>query len=697
MGLVFCYMDANNTNPLYTDPSQQVMNNLHFNDDIKPVTDPLALDIPDSDLVTIVKQRVETSQKFFEEKYNLSERRHRNETMLFGRQIAEKEKAGKLKDYETRASDNVLYETEASLKPLAMAQLPDILVTPGGDDPERIESAKNLSLAVDDMNKKREQREILGLAFKHLPVYLTAVIKARWDAERGKDGDNRFDVIHPEYIVVDHTCVTKNPDDMSFIAQCTPMTIQELIMRFPAKKEAILEQAKLQSAKDGALPTWKELATEVKPWEIWFDWYKRKGKKELMNKEDMALVDEPGTKWERVCGVLWRFGDIILDKMLDPNYDHVGEQKFFTYATPGDETTKQEVEPQMMMMAAMTGQQIPNLVEETVYHNYFTRPHKPYHFLGYDQWGKTYLDETSRIEQNLRNQENLDDQTKQVIDTLKTRVKHIWSKDTGMDKAAVQRLDMDDPKMDALVEGNPNEVHAAVTPERPDAAQFNAIKDTRDRMHAIAGTQAIGGQLQSDAATNNQIGRENNFTRSDDLVEDTINSASEWMAEWQMHFIKLRYTEERMRQIMGVKGQVTYIRLRRDLISDGMEVMIKASSTDKMKAQRNAMDTAKLGNGYSNPLDFFNDMDMDDPEGRTERGMMFVNDPPGYFSKYVLGLEGSAQQAAAIAQPVQGAPSAGGPPPAGDMSNTPQTPSPQDASNVAATLPQLPQGSPRAL
>ena len=148
-------MDGNNTNPLYTDPQQQVKNTLEFNDSTLQIADPLALDIPDSDLADIVDQRIEESKKFFEEKYHLSERRKKNETYLFGRQIAELEQRGRLKDYESRSSDNALYEIEASLKPLAMSKLPDILITPGGEDDKRKESAKNLTLVIDDQNKDK--------------------------------------------------------------------------------------------------------------------------------------------------------------------------------------------------------------------------------------------------------------------------------------------------------------------------------------------------------------------------------------------------------------------------------------------------------------------------------------------------------------------------------------------------------------
>lgn len=683
-------MNPSDPNPLYSDASQQVSNTLEFDQQVVQIADPLELKIPDEDLVRIVKERKERAEKFYEDRYNLKGRRHKNEIYRFGRQVSINEAQGKYKDYESRSSMNIIYEIEATLKPLAMSQLPDIIITPGGPEPERLQSAQDLTEVVDSQNKKREMRQTASLAFQHLPVYFTAVVKARWDPEKGKAGDYRFDVINPEYVVADNTATSTNVDDMSFVAQCWPQTAQELLMRFPKKKEEIRSELQMDGIQTGTDSTWKDLASEVKPWEIWFDWYRRKGDDQgLMKREDAISMNEPGIEWERVCAVLWLYGDIILDKKLDPNFDHEGTTKMMTQDDPMMQSSRRELTMDELMMSAVMGQDIPNVEQEQVYHNYFSRPHKPYYFFGYDQWGKIPYDETSRIEQNLRNQENLDTQNKTMLDQLKTRVKHIWGKDSGLRKEDVQRLDMDDPKMDVLVEGNPNDVHSSVTPERPDTAQFKAIGDTQSAMYGLAGANAVRGTVQSEVATTNQIAREADFTRSDDLVEDTINAFYEWMSGWQMQFIKLRYTDAHMVEILGAKGQTTYKRIHRDLVVDGMEVKIKASSTDKLKAQRNAMEAAKLGPPYTNPLDFFNDMDISDPEGRTERGMMLTLDPPGYFMKYVMGMDPS-QVAPALNQ---GLPGPAGPPTPDGQTGAPgeqpvAQPSPADTSQVPAAPPE---------
>lgn len=599
--------------------------------------DPLSMDIPDEELVKIIDERIDASKKFFEDKKNIPNRRKKNVTYLFGRQIDDKEKREELKKYEARFLDNVLYEIETSLKPLAMSHLPDMIVLPGGDDPERKQSAKDLSLAINTTNKKRRQRKTLAMGFKHLPAYLTACIKARWDPSIGEYGDFRFDIVHPNLITVDHTAKINDSEEMSFVAETLPITVQELFMRFPAKKNDLMEELKKDGVQLGNEPSWKDLATEVNATEIWFTWYKQKETKELM-KEPTLSIFEPGVKWEKVEGVMWKYRTVLLDKMLNPNFDYVGEDIFFIQDNPQDPSTKREVKPEEMIMMMMTGQML-NVKKERIYHNYFGKPKKPYFFFGYEQWGESPYDETSRIEQNIRNQENLDDMGKRIVDKLKQRIKHVWSKESGLKSADIQKLDMENPMLDALVEGDLAKVHKTIDPERPDAAEYKSILDARERMYGVAHASAIRGDLQSDVATTNQIAREADFTATDDVVEETINAACEWMAEWQMQFIKLRYTEEHMMQVSGSKGATTLLRLRRDIAGDGMEVTTKASTTDKLKAQKNALDCAKLGPPYSNPIDFFEDMGMNDPEGRAERGALYATDPATYITKYVLKLE----------------------------------------------------------
>ncbi len=583
--------------------------------------DPLKLDIPDDELVKVIDKRIEDSKKFFEDKYNLKARRQKNEVYLFGRQIGEKESKNELKSYENRYLDNALYEIETSINPLAFSKLPDLIVTPGNETPESAESAKNISTIVDSDIKKRENRRALEIAFKHLPVYFTGIIKARWDPNKGDYGDYVYDNPHPDNIVVDYTCTTNNADDMNFIAEALPTTVQDVILKFPDKKEEFLKIMRGEGLMVGMEPTWKELATPIKIWEVWFKWHE----KQTDEKNEGEIID----------GVIWKYKRLILKKMKDPNYDWEGQQKVM------DTITGTEVPEGIMYQSMMMGGMPPGVQTETIYNNYFDAPRKPYCCIGDDQWGKIPYDETSRIEQNIYNQQNLDKRGKQINETLDDRGKHVFSKEGGLTPDDIEQMDMNDPNQDILVEGNVGDVHYYIQPARPTPQEFNDLNATRQKMFTLAGATNLNGLMQSDVATTNQIAREADYSRVDDLTEETVNYAAEWMAGWALQFIKLRYTQEHMRKILGSKGEVTFLRLKQDMIEDGMEVVIKASSTDKLKAQKNAMDMANAK--LIDPLTFYQDMGLSDPEGRTAKLMMFNTDPMGYIAKYCMGLNNTQQ------------------------------------------------------
>lgn len=697
-------MDLQNQEEEFLVPTN-INYNISSNEGLQEIADPLALDIDDTQLVKIINTRIENSRRFFSSKYNLYERRQKNETYLFGRQIATQEAKHLLKIYEARYLDNALYEIEASLKPLAMNKLPDLIVTPNNETPEAKDSAQSISDIVDADIKKRMNRVVLGIAFKHLPVYFTGIIKARWNPELGKYGDYQFEVVHPDMVDIDHTCPTNNADDMDFVSQILPMSVQEAIMRFPSAKDKLFTELK----KDGIIQgqdtfSQKDLASEIKIREVWFKWYKRSDTGQVVSSQlDTTL--EPGIKWEQIRGVMWKYEDTILKKMKNPNYDYEGDEQVFTYDDPADASSKRKLSDFETNLAMMTGQTPDNMAIEKTYNNYFQMPRVPFFFMGYDQWHKIAYDETSRIEQNLMNQTNLDTRGKQIQETLAERGKHVFSKDGGLNPEDIEKMDMNDPNQDILVEGDVRAVHEFIAPQRPTPQEFQDMDSTRSRMYGVAGSEAIRGQVQSQVATTNQIAREADFTRADDLVEDTINAASEWIAQWAMQFIKLRYTEEHMRKLLGQKGTVTFIKLKNDMIEDGMEVLIKASGTDKLKAQNNAMEMAKLQ--LTDPLTFFEDMGLSDPEGRAAKLLDFLAGAgtgyATYITKYlqdmpdtpslVNGLLGpqAAQQLQAQPPPPPGAPAPVGPP-------SPQTPGPENTAAIPVAPPAgAPQGSPRQL
>lgn len=625
-------MDLQNQQEEFTIPSV-VEYPQRSEEGIVSIDDPIALDIPDDKLNKIIDKRIDESRNFFKQKYNLYERRLTNENFLFGRQIKEKEDKRGFKPYEARYLDNALYEIEASIKPLAMQKLPDLIVTPGNQSDQAKTDAQNISKIVDDDIKKRENRKVLGVAFKHLPVYFTGIVKARWNPELGKYGDYVFESKNPKYIDVDHTCPTNNSDDMEFIAETLPVTVQDTVMRFPSARGPLLEKLRTEGIVVGDDFSEKDLASQINIREVWFKWYQRTDTKDVVSSKN-EIPQEPGVRWEQIRGVIWKYKNVILKKIKNPNFDYEGDEQTFVYDDPADENSKRPASNQELMFGAITGIQPTNMTKELTYKNYFQMPRAPYFFMGYDQWGKIPYDETSRIEQNIRNQQNLDKRGKEIQEALDEKGKHVYSKDGGLEAEDIENMDMNDPNQDILVEGDVNKVHNFIPPRTPSPQEFQDLKDTRDRMYGLAGASAVRGQIQSDVATTNQIAREADYTRADDLVEDTINAAAEWMAQWAMQFIKLRYTEPHMRKLLGDKGTFTFVQLKTNMIQDGMDVLIKASGTDKLKAQNNAMDMAKLQ--LIDPVTFYEDMGLSDPEGRANKLLAFLSGAPTGYATYIL-------------------------------------------------------------
>jgi hypothetical protein len=590
-------------------------------EDVGEITDPLALNIPDDDLIKNVDKWIDDSRSFYAKEYDLFEVRKRNEIYRFGRQIHELEKGTKLKGYESRVLDNVLYEIERSQKPLALSQLPELIVSPGQNTDQSKAIAEMITKVVNSDLQQEQNRKVLAMAWQHRPVYRVGIIKCVWNPQLfGGLGDYEFIWVHPDAVDVDHTAVEADADKMRFVPHKVSLTVKQVIMRFPKAKEKFIAELKKQGvmSKNDAEPSWKAMATPIDIREVWFTDYEKVGDKD---------------EWKRVEGTLWKYRDCLLAKMKNPYFDYEGEEQTFTYDDPRLESTKRKITVDEMQQSMMTGQYPEHVTQEQVYHNFFDSPKKPFFFMVYDQWGKQPLDETTHLEQNIYNQDSLDNMQKQIQDTLKNKGHHIWSKASGLTSAMIKQMDHNNPDEDYLVNGIPQQQHDFIQPPRPTPQEFEQLDRSHDRMYGIASATSIRGEVQDEAVTNNQIGREANYTVMDDMVEEQINKAAQWMAGWAMHMIKTRYTQAHFRKILGAKGEWIFMQIHQDFVEDGQEVMIKASGTDKLRKQNNAMNMAKMQ--IIDPLTFYEDMDLDDPEGRTAKMVAFKSDMPLYLSSFV--------------------------------------------------------------
>ena len=598
------------------------------------IADALKLELDDEDFVEVMNQRIKDSRAFFS-KRDLYKRREKNEQYWLGQQVQQMLKAGVLKPHHARYQDNIIFEAEGTLKAIAVSRVPDLIVTPGNDTDESREIADNLTNVINNRIRKRENRIVLGRAYVHRPIYFVGVMKARWDSEKGRLGDYVFESIHPSNLDVDHTATSNDTNEMDWMTEHYDLTVKEILMRWPNKKKELMEELKW-SPDD--IENEKKLATKLKIAEIWFTWYKKEGE-----------------EWVRLEGTAWKYKDVVFDKIKNPYWDWEGETTMFTFDT---ETGKKPLEEADVRESLISGQPIQGLRTERVYHNHVRNPRKPYFLMGYKQLGMQPYDETTRIEQGIYLQDNINIRGKQItMLAASAKGKNVFSTDSGMTEQDVEEYDQDNPDQDLLIDGPLSDVHAFIPGTPPNAALFQDQEINRGRLFSKEGVNAAlrgerGGET---TATQTQLFKESDFTRIDDEVEATINPAGEWMAEWALQFIKLFYTEEHLERLVGKDGETVFQKLDRDLIEDGMEVEVSASSVDKLRRRSEAFDLA--GINMIDPVSFYRDIEATDPEGRAEKLMLFNTSPALYFQKFVEGNETTEEQVDELTGlPVQGPP-----------------------------------------
>jgi len=182
-----------------------------------PTLSPLNVELSDERLLPYITELEKKATTHWNKSdgTNLKARREQNIKYLFGKQLIGKD----MKSFESEFLDNVIKESEDMLKALATSKMPDIIVSAGGigRSEQRTETAELLTKAFDKKINTEEQRHDMGIMFRQLPAYLIAVKKYRWDASKDKMGDYVEEVINPDHILLDHTALTSNPDEMLFI------------------------------------------------------------------------------------------------------------------------------------------------------------------------------------------------------------------------------------------------------------------------------------------------------------------------------------------------------------------------------------------------------------------------------------------------------------------------------------------------
>lgn len=593
--------------------------------------DPLNFDVKDTTLASILNKYTKESHKYFAG-LGLYERQDRNKDYAMGKQWDDSTKAkGEVSPY----MHNIFYESIETNISIAFSNIPHMGMKAARNAPNAIKDAEDLVTVFRDEMKSKNELSVMDTAYRHVPVHLIGAIKPFWNPELLPDGDYDFTFIHPKFLIIDKDANSLDTTKHKILGHLFPISLEEIAMRFPRKEKAVAKKIGVDLNDKTTKEAW---ATVVKAAEYYIDWY-----------------EKDGNKWKKVLGFVWKYESIILGKMKDPNWDWEGKEHLFTYDF--DKMSKQRAKPedmqnallhQQQMQGQMNGQPVPpemqlpqNMRKEKLYNNYFKQHRKPLILIGMNQWGETVYDATSFIEQGIPLQDHVNIRGKQISQIAsRARGKDIFSTASGLKKKDIENLDLRDPNTDLLVKGNPSEVHEHIPGEQPDQALFQDQELNESRLFSMLGTNATTrGQQDKNTKSSKQAQtlKSSDYGRVDYMAKHLVNYPFEQMAEWKMQFIKVRYTVEHYKSVLGPEGETTYYRIHQDIIQDGMQPQITMSSVDKMMRKQDAFMKAKIK--IIDPLTFFEDIDDPNPKQRAERWYMFTKNPDLWYMKFVKGQD----------------------------------------------------------
>lgn len=616
------------------EPSSTIPEIIKGKEDLIQKADAISLELDPKTVIERLDKWIDESTTYFNDTKKIKERQDQNKDYLMGKQWD----ARKVKRYNARYMNNIIYEGEQTIKPIAFSKMPDIGIKQGiNTDQARMDAEAFRQIFTDEM-KSRKERQVLGIAFSHVPVYYIGSIMPVWDVELGSHGDYDFDFIHPKLLILDSMANSLDASKHRFIGHYKPMTVQEIVLRFPKSEKKLLETLGIDRAttKEGRD---KGMASTIKIAQIYFT-YREKAE---------------GGGVRKINAVIWKYKKVFLDMMKDYNWDWEGDDRVYHYDPEKmakqrpDSNKLQDVllhtNPQSMPGMPNIAQTSPsangmlpgNLIQEKEYHNHFQSPRPPYILLGANQWGEMVYDETSRIEQVIPLQDNVNVRGRQITEIAnRSRGKEIWALSTGIKKKDIENLNPSALNTDIVVRGNPRDVHEHVEGDQPKPALFQEMQLNIGYMFSKMGTHdSTRGIKQGKGKQQEQALLQQDMGRIEDLAESTINYAVEQMTQWRMQFIKLRYTVDHFKSILGPNGETTFHRVNRDMIHDNMDCIVTASGVDKILRKQEAYEQAKLK--LTDPLTFHEDIGSSNPKGRAEKIYLFAKNPDMWYERFVKG------------------------------------------------------------
>ncbi len=533
-------------------------------------TPPLYLPITDSLIIQVLNE-AERNGVSARNKLHIDARSKENTDFWKGKQVDESKLDAR---YQTAHVDNVVRQNlEAKIK-LATGHMPDIFASPPDNQDFNREAALDIQKALRDRLTSNTMKRLLKNGLRKLDLDFIAVIKARWDHNYNR---SVYELLDSKNVLFGEGSIIKEDgftiDGTDILLQYVEEPTQQVLNTFKSQSQNLLAQLGANG---------KQIPSRIRYTEAHFMWYDQQGK----------------------CheGVVWRYNNLVLNKMRQPYYDYDN----------------------------------PKI-------NFFDRPRKPYILLSYANLGESVYETTTDTEQVKPINRIINRRRRQITEISDRSVPKLAFMGGAMTKEMA--ADINPSPNEAIIlneDGDNNDIQKAMyvipaTPPNP--ILYNDLLDLRGRADSTYGThggtrgEKVGNYAES--GVSKQITREGDLVTSDDIVDVTVERALTEIASWEMQFMRMFWDDDRPPlRITDKDGETDYVELNRKKIETDITVMVKASSLDKQTRRADALQMLEAK--AIDPYTLMEDLDTTNPKERLRRLMAFIqSQQSGDYSKYM--------------------------------------------------------------
>lgn len=519
------------------------------------------LDMDDQDITGGLDRRIDDSNKYWNSPtgHNLKDTRQSNTNLWLGKHTRGNRNSSRFVD---PIIDNRVFASIESIISHVTSQAATPEVSPAHDT----ERSRILSTDIEKVAMAWATNAYLNektkSAVRNLMLKRIGILKLRWDSTYGKNGEIIVESINPDHVIIDKNAAQgENP---GFICHTLKASVEDLIAKFPQKKEEIFNQCNIKQG------TPKQLAQIIAYREVWLTYYKDGKPKE---------------------GVVWYFRQTVLGKMENPNW------------LPETEGGKRR-----------------NFLDAPL------KPFIPINYINDGQhWiDNTSAVELTRTLQeglnkrNIQIAENVEHANGQRVFSSKALSAESAARLTGNpnQKIIVKAEDV----RTAVTNLQGQMLPQYVFEDKYDLR--NEIDNILGTPNVFRGEQSNSNTLGQDVMVRNQA-----FSRQDDILR-AIDIAMDRLFKYLVQMFKVYYREEHYFTIAGEDGRFDFIAMSTNTIEEGIDIRVKPGSTlafDKERAEAVALKLASMK--LIDPLSLYEDLRMPNAQKRFERLVKFNVDP----------------------------------------------------------------------